>query len=87
MPTPVTQDAWRVKAQAYARALAVPDSAPSKNAEEPPHASADAYLMHMMLHDAHHRGQILLALKSAGHPLPDEDAMWGPWRGADQDAV
>lgn len=48
---------------------------------ESPHATADAYLIHMMVHDAHHRGQILLALKTAGHPLPDEDAMWGPWRG------
>ena len=46
-----------------------------------PHPSVEAYLIHMMVHDAHHRGQMLLALKDAGHPLPDEDAMWGPWRG------
>ena len=46
-----------------------------------PHTSIDAYLIHMMVHDAHHRGQILLALKTAGHILPDEDLMWGPWRG------
>ncbi|HEX7022110.1 MAG TPA: DinB family protein [Trueperaceae bacterium] len=46
-----------------------------------PHPSAEAYLMHMMIHDAHHRGQVLLALKSAGYPLPDEDLRWGPWRG------
>lgn len=46
-----------------------------------PHADVEAYLIHMMVHDAHHRGQILLALKTAGHPMPDEDAMWGPWRG------
>ena len=46
-----------------------------------PHTSLDAYLVHMMVHDAHHRGQVLLALKTAGHPLPDEDDMWGPWRG------
>ncbi len=46
-----------------------------------PHPSIEAYLIHMMVHDAHHRGQILLALKTAGHPLPDEDALWGPWRG------
>jgi uncharacterized damage-inducible protein DinB len=46
-----------------------------------PHTSVEAYLIHMMVHDAHHRGQILLALKTAGHSLPDEDAMWGPWRG------
>lgn len=48
---------------------------------ESPHATPDAYLIHMMVHDAHHRGQILLALKTGGHALPDEDAMWGPWRG------
>lgn len=46
-----------------------------------PHPSAEAYLVHMMVHDAHHRGQVLLALKAVGHPLPDEDLMWGPWRG------
>lgn len=45
------------------------------------HPDLDAYLVHMTVHDAHHRGQILLALKEAGHALPDEDAMWGPWRG------
>lgn len=48
---------------------------------ESPHATAEGYLIHMMVHDAHHRGQILLALKTAGHPLPDEDAVWGPWHG------
>lgn len=74
--------------QIYARALTVPDSpTPSEKAEEPPHASADADLMHMMIHGAHHRGQIRLALKTAGHPLPDEDAMWGPWRGAGRNTV
>ena len=46
-----------------------------------PHSSAEAFLIHMMVHDAHHRAQILLALKVAGYPLPDEDRFWGPWRG------
>jgi uncharacterized damage-inducible protein DinB len=46
-----------------------------------PHSSAQGFLVHMMVHDAHHRGQILLALKTSGHPLPDEDLLWGPWRG------
>jgi uncharacterized damage-inducible protein DinB len=32
----------------------------------------------MIIHDAHHRGQILLALKTAGHPLPNEDIFWNP---------
>ena len=46
-----------------------------------PHTSTGAFLIHMMVHDAHHRGQILLALKTSEHPLPDEDRLWGPWRG------
>jgi uncharacterized damage-inducible protein DinB len=45
-----------------------------------PHTSVDAYLIHMMVHDAHHRGQLLLALKTNGFPLPGEDLMWGPWK-------
>lgn len=47
---------------------------------ELPHASTDAYLIHMLVHDAHHRGQMLLALKTSGYPLPDEDLMWTPWK-------
>ncbi len=46
-----------------------------------PHPTADAYLIHMIVHDAHHRGQILLALKTSGHALPDENVFWSPWRG------
>jgi uncharacterized damage-inducible protein DinB len=34
----------------------------------------------MTMHDAHHRGQILLALKSEGFPLPDENKLWSPLR-------
>jgi uncharacterized damage-inducible protein DinB len=45
-----------------------------------PYASLDTYLIHLIAHDAHHRGQILLALKTAGHKLPNEGALWGPWR-------
>ena len=45
-----------------------------------PHTSLDAYLIHMMVHDAHHRGQVLLALKTSGFPLPGDDVMWGPWK-------
>ena len=44
-----------------------------------PYASIDLYLVHMITHDAHHRGQILLALRAAGHALPDEDIFWGGW--------
>jgi uncharacterized damage-inducible protein DinB len=78
-------DLARVQAamtQTWAKALEAPDAADSPGeALEVAHPTKDAYLIHMMVHDAHHRGQILLALKTAGHSLPDEDAMWGPWRG------
>ena len=45
-----------------------------------PHATVGKFLIHMMTHDAHHRGQILLALKTNGYALPDEESMWLPWR-------
>lgn len=44
-----------------------------------PYASIDHYLIHMTVHDAHHRGQILLLLRTAGHAAPDEDTFWGGW--------
>lgn len=49
---------------------------------EGPHASPTAFLAHMLIHDAHHRGQILLALKTNGFALPDEEGMWMPLREA-----
>ncbi|MGL4612058.1 MAG: DinB family protein [Trueperaceae bacterium] len=45
-----------------------------------PYTSLDVYLIHLIAHDAHHRGQILLALKTSGHALPSEGALWGSWR-------
>lgn len=51
-----------------------------EGSERSPHADADAYLVHMMVHDAHHRGQILLALKVNGFERPDDELLWGPWR-------
>lgn len=42
------------------------------------HPSVEMFLIHMMLHDAHHRGQILLALKTSGKALPNEDMFWNP---------
>jgi uncharacterized damage-inducible protein DinB len=45
-----------------------------------PHATVGKFLIHMLAHDAHHRGQMLLALKANGHALPDEESMWLPWR-------
>lgn len=55
-------------------------NAPEGFTGELPHSSPDTFLIHMMVHDAHHRGQILLALKTSGYPLPDEDLIWGPWK-------
>ena len=45
-----------------------------------PYPSIDVYLTHLMVHDAHHRGQILLALKTASYPLPNEGTLWDVWR-------
>lgn len=75
-----------IKRQTETTALEVAAAEPAGAALPPgewesPHATPDAYLIHMMVHDAHHRGQVLLALKTGGFPLPDEDAVWGPWRG------
>ncbi len=38
----------------------------------------------LLWHEGYHHGQIKLALKLAGHPIPDEDAgpfTWDVWRG------
>jgi uncharacterized damage-inducible protein DinB len=50
----------------------------AKDKGELTHVSVEMFLIHMMIHDAHHRGQILLALKTAGHALPNEDLFWQP---------
>ncbi|MFB9993445.1 DinB family protein [Deinococcus oregonensis] len=47
-----------------------------------PHPSPAQFVLHMLGHTAYHRGQIALALKVNGFPLPDEDRMWGPMRGS-----
>lgn len=39
-------------------------------------------LQHMLWHEGYHHGQMKLALKLAGHPIPDEEAgpiSWGVW--------
>ncbi len=60
-------------------ALAAAEARP-QGSDALPHTDADAYLVHMIVHDAHHRGQILPALKTSSFPLPDEDALWASWR-------
>jgi uncharacterized damage-inducible protein DinB len=44
-----------------------------------PYDSVDLYLIHMTTHDAHHRGQILLTLRTAGYRPPSDDDFWGGW--------
>ena len=73
-------DLARIKDVLAQTATAVQKAVADGNTGTSPYPSADAYLIHMMVHDAHHRGQILLALKTSGYPLPDEDAMWQPWK-------
>ncbi|ANE45019.1 damage-inducible protein DinB [Deinococcus puniceus] len=46
-----------------------------------PHPSPAQFVLHMLGHTAYHRGQIALALKVGGFPLPDANRMWGPLRG------
>ena len=41
-----------------------------------PHVGA--FLGYMISHDSHHRGQILLSLKQAGHPI-DKKTQYGIW--------
>jgi uncharacterized damage-inducible protein DinB len=44
-----------------------------------PYPSLDVYLIQDMIHDGHHRGQILLSVRSAGHTPPADDDFWGGW--------
>jgi uncharacterized damage-inducible protein DinB len=44
-----------------------------------PYPTIDVYLIQQMIHDGHHRGQILLLLKSAGFTAPNDDEFWGGW--------
>ncbi len=76
-------DLKRIRAVFVETAEAARDAvknAPEGFTGELPHASTDAFLIHMMVHDAHHRGQLLLALKTSGYALPDEDSRWTPWK-------
>ncbi len=73
-------DLARIKNVLAQTATAVQKAVAEGGTGTSPYPSADTYLIHMMVHDAHHRGQVLLALKTSGYSLPDEDAMWRPWK-------
>lgn len=51
----------------------------AENKGKLPYPSIDVYLIHQMVHDAHHRGQILLALRTVGYELLSDDEFWGGW--------
>lgn len=39
------------------------------------------FLQHALVHDAHHRGQLLMTLRLGGRRWEDaDDPMWAPWR-------
>jgi uncharacterized damage-inducible protein DinB len=45
-----------------------------------PQLSLEHFVIHVFVHDAHHRGQIMLALKTSGFARPDDEPIWWPWR-------
>ena len=52
----------------------------AKDKGKMPHSSLEHFVIHVLVHDAHHRGQILLALKVAGFGMEDDENIWKPWR-------
>ncbi|MEM6432195.1 MAG: hypothetical protein AAF708_23355, partial [Deinococcota bacterium] len=45
-----------------------------------PHKTNEQLLVHMLIHESHHRAQVLDILKTHNLPLPDAEAYWGLWR-------
>ncbi|MEM7737442.1 MAG: DinB family protein [Deinococcota bacterium] len=45
-----------------------------------PHMTNEQLLMHMLIHESHHRAQVLDILKTHNLPLPYAEAYWGLWR-------
>lgn len=50
--------------------------------EAPPSQKGSPPIAHLIAHESHHRGQIMLAIKQADMKMPDKvavDGLWGPW--------
>ena len=46
-----------------------------------PHSSIEMYVLHLLVHDSYHRGQMVASLKAAGFAMPDPDtSLWSTWR-------
>jgi uncharacterized damage-inducible protein DinB len=69
-------DALRASAEAVAELLRRSFAAGGKVKGFKPHAAA--FLAYLISHESHHRGQIALTLKQAGHPL-DKKVAFGIW--------
>ena len=68
------------KVMEESRDLALEAADVDKDKGKLPYHSIETFLIHIIAHDSHHRGQIVLALKAGGHLLPEDSAIWSPWR-------
>ncbi len=83
---PVERDAGRIARMLNDSAVAVREAVKSRveaGRDMDVHYDHPVLLLqHMLWHEGYHHGQIKLALKAAGRPIPDEEAgpvTWGVW--------